>query len=45
MAMAAGNALYPGSLDKLARMRWRLAEHDFTRFAEAEGGAREELPL
>ncbi|MDA3834984.1 MAG: hypothetical protein PF495_16480 [Spirochaetales bacterium] len=30
-----GNALYPGSLEKLARMRKRLAEHGFTSFAEA----------
>ncbi len=29
------NALYPGSLEKLARMRRRLAEHGFTSFAEA----------
>lgn len=29
------NALYPDSLEKLARMRRRLAEHGFTSFAEA----------
>ncbi|MGA0369806.1 MAG: McrB family protein, partial [Kiritimatiellia bacterium] len=29
------NALYPVSLEKLARMRQRLAEHGFTSFAEA----------
>lgn len=30
-----GNASYPRSLEKLARMRKRLAEHGFTSFAEA----------
>lgn len=29
------NAIYPTSLEKLARMRRRLAEHGFTSFAEA----------
>ena len=29
------NALYPNSVEKLARMRKRLAEHGFTSFAEA----------
>lgn len=33
--LVAENALYPGSLEKLARMRRRLAEHGFTSFAEA----------
>jgi len=30
-----GNALYWNSLEKLGRMRKRLAEHGFTSFAEA----------
>jgi 5-methylcytosine-specific restriction protein B len=29
------NAIYPRSLEKLARMRKRLGEHGFTSFAEA----------
>ncbi len=29
------NTLYPNSVEKLARMRKRLAEHGFTSFAEA----------
>jgi 5-methylcytosine-specific restriction protein B len=33
--LVAENAFYPGSLEKLARMRKRLAEHGFTSFAEA----------
>ncbi|MDZ8118201.1 hypothetical protein [Pontiella agarivorans] len=33
--LIAANALYPGSLEKLARMRKRLAEHGFASFAEA----------
>jgi hypothetical protein len=34
-ALVAENAVYPGALEKLVRMRKRLIEHGFTSFAEA----------
>jgi len=33
--LVAANAQYPAALEKLKRMRQRLAEHGFTSFAEA----------